>query len=104
MTSIEAVVKKLQSLKDRFEKLEKDVRGLKDLLNVHNNWHSTIREWTGERIRVCDRASQVYDGKLLWSDRYNLCIEIPKGTKGSFTDPGGPRVYTKGGINWIERA
>ena len=97
-TSTTALAKKVQSLKDRFERLEKDVRGLKDLLNVHNNWHATIRNWVGSDVRICDR-SDVVAGKLLWSDRYNVCIEI-------FTNGNMPkeRIYTKGGINWIQQA
>lgn len=93
-----ALAKKVQSLKDRFERLERDVKGLKDLLNVHNNWHSTIREWVGSEVRVCDR-SDIVTGKLLWSDRYNVCVEI-RVTQAKTRK----RIYTKGGINWIQPA
>lgn len=96
--SLEALAKKVQSVKDRFERLEKDVRGLKDLLNVHDNWHSTIREWIGSTVTVSDRGGLYIAGKLMWSDRYNLCVEITEGDQLPRT-----RIYTKGGINWIER-
>jgi hypothetical protein len=98
--SLEALAKKIQSIKDRFERLEKDVRGLKDLLNVHDNWHSTIRGWVGQLIAVCDRTGHVSEGKLNWSDRYNLCVELPADDKNPKPKT---RVYTKGGINWIEK-
>lgn len=96
--SIEALSKKVQSLKDRFEALEKDVRGLKDLLNVHDNWHSTIRSWVGHKVLIRDRGG-LSEGLLKWSDRYNVCIEVDERRTGPKT-----RMYTKGGINWIEKA
>jgi len=94
--SLEALSKKVQSLKDRFERLEKDVKGLKDLLNVHDNWHSMIRKWVGHGVRICDRDG-ITIGTLLWSDRYNVCVQIEEARTGQRT-----RMYTKGGINWIE--
>lgn len=90
--SIGALAKKVQSLKDRFEKMEKDIRGLKDVLNIHDNWHSTIRDWVGREVKVATRDGSVSFGTLKWSDRYNICV-IEHGT---------PRMFTKGGINWIE--
>ncbi len=95
--SIDALGKKVQSMKDRFEKVEKDVRNLKDLLNTHDNWHSTIHEWIGEGVIISDRSGHLCRGILKWSDRYNLCIAHS-------TDPKPiTRMYTKGGINWIEK-
>lgn len=91
--TLQLALKKLQSLRDRFERTEKDVSTLKDLLNVHDNWHSTVRKLIGEQVVVCCRNGTA-TGKLLWSDRYNLCVEIESKL----------RVYTKGGINWIEPA
>jgi len=104
--SLEGLSKRLQSLKDRFERLEKDVRALKDLLNVHDNWHSTIRRMVGSVITLCDRRGEVVEGKLSWSDRYNLCVEIDPDTL-SMTAVKGTRkhrkrIYTKGGIIWLE--
>lgn len=96
--SIESVYKTVQSMKDKFERLEKDVKGLKDLLNVHDNWHSTIRKWVGHEVRICDREG-ITTGTLLWSDRYNVCMQIEEVRTGQRT-----RMYTKGGINWIEES
>ena len=90
--SIGALAKKVQSMKDRFEKVEKDIRELKDILNVHDNWHSTIRNWIGLEVKVATRNGDVSFGTLQWSDRYNVCV----------VDHGRPRMFTKGGINWIE--
>lgn len=105
--TIEALAKKVQSIKDRFERLEKDVRALKDLLNVHDNWHSTIRSWVGSLITVCDRGGDKEAGTLKWSDRYNLCVEIDHDNLTNQTVKGvrnhRTRIYTKGGINWIEK-
>jgi hypothetical protein len=102
--SLDVLAKKVQSIKDRFERLEKDVKGLKDLLNVHDNWHSTIRKWVGNDVRVCDRQG-ITTGILLWSDRYNVCVR-PYETVKEWDHKAGQRtrMYTKGGINWIEEA
>jgi hypothetical protein len=105
--TLEGLAKKIQSIKDRFERVEKDVRSLKDLLNVHDNWHSTIRKWVGSLITVCDRSNEEVSGELKWSDRYNLCVEITpdKTTLQKVKGVSNPRtrIYTKGGINWIEK-
>lgn len=104
--TIEGVLKKVQSLKDRFERLEKDVRALKDLLNVHDNWHSTIRKWMGSIVTICDRTGSQEVGTLMWSDRYNLCVSVDPDSRPDTTVKGvrkpRTRIYTKGGINWIE--
>lgn len=92
--TLQLAFKKLQSLRDRFDRTEKDVSTLKDLLNVHDNWHSIVRKLIGEQVTVVCRSGTTATGKLLWSDRYNLCVEIDSKS----------RVYTKGGINYIEPA
>jgi len=91
--TLQLAFKKLQSLRDKQERTEKEIGALKDLLNIHDNWHSTVRKWIGEHVVVCCRNGTI-TGKLLWSDRYNLCVEVESK----------PRIYTKGGINWIELA
>lgn len=96
--TLELAFKKLQGLRDRFLRLEKEVKALKDLLNVHDNWHAEIRALKGALINVCSRAGTEQEGTLLWSDRYNLCIEIAA-VNGR---PKRKRIYTKGGIDWIE--
>lgn len=65
--------KKLQSLKDKVDRLEKDVKQLKDLLNVQDNWHSEVRSWAGEQVSV-QLGAQVWRGVLRWIDRYTLSI------------------------------
>jgi hypothetical protein len=91
--TLELAFKKLQGLRDHFLRMEKEVKALKDLLNVHDNWHSEIRSLVGKEIVVCSRTGDQATGELKWSDRYNLCIEI---------SPKQRRIYTKGGIDWIE--
>ena len=104
--TLEMAFKKIQSIKDRFERLEKDVRALKVLLNVHDNWHSTIRKWLGSIVTICDRSGVQDTGELKWSDRYNLCVSLDPDRMGDQTVKGvrnqRTRIYTKGGINWIE--
>jgi hypothetical protein len=96
--SIDALAKKTESMRSRFERVEKEVRGLKDLLNTHDNWHSTIREWIGQQVTICDCNGSLSQGVLKWSDRYNVCISPDAYTP----DTHKLRIYTKGGINWIE--
>lgn len=79
------------------ERLEKDVKMLKDTLNIRDNWHAVIRDWIGQEVRVCDR-SEIIHGELKWSDRYNVCVSVESNNGEERT-----RIYTKGGINWIEK-
>jgi len=65
--------KKLQSLKDKVERLEKDVKQVKDLLNVQDNWHTEVRDWIGTKVTV-DFNGTAYFGTLKWIDRYTLCL------------------------------
>ena len=89
----DALAKKVQSLKDRLDRMDKEVRGLKDVLNIHDNWNSEVRQWIGQEVRVKDVGDHDFYGTLKWSDRYNICLSSPHN---------GLRVYNKGGIVWIE--
>lgn len=91
-TTLEAVSKRVQSLKDKQERTEKEVHGLKDVLNIHDNWNAEIRQLIGKAVNVHDTTGHVGQGVLKWSDRYNVCVVID----------GIPRIYNKGGIVWIE--
>lgn len=90
--TLDTLAKKTQSLKDRLERMDKELRGLKDVLNVHDNWNAEIRMWIGKEVRLKDSTSDVVVGTLKWSDRYNVCVVV--------NDQ--PRIYNKGGITWIE--
>jgi len=90
--TLDALAKKTQSLKDRLERMDKELRGLKDILNIHDNWNAEIRELIGKPVSVNTTEGKVDTGILKWSDRYNLCVVIN----------GLPRTYNKGGIIWIE--
>jgi hypothetical protein len=93
-TTLDGVSKRVQSLKDRHERLEKDVRQLKDTLNIHDNWNAEIKELIGHSVKLRTSDGEEATGTLKWSDRYNLCILI-------FDKP---RIYNKGGITWVEPA
>lgn len=83
----------IEGLRSKIGKIEKDIRSLKDLLNVHDNWHSLVKSWRGKEVSVKDNCGEVSTGTLKWTDRYNLAVE--KDSK--------ERVYTKGGIIYIEK-
>ena len=91
--SLGQVYKLYQQLKSKLDRVERDISSLKDILNIHDNWHSTIRNWLGEVVTIRDLAGEESEGTLKWSDRYNLCVELPDRT----------RMYTKGGIASIDR-
>lgn len=86
--------KKLQSLKDKVDRLEKDVKQLKDLLNVQDNWHSEVRGWTGSVVVVMFNGRE-YAGMLKWIDRYTLCLV--EGSAGTMIFPKSQIVITKVG-------
>jgi hypothetical protein len=90
--TVEALTKKVQSIKDRFERLDKEVRGLKDVLNIRDNWNAEVRQWVDKGIKLRTTDGEDAQGILKWIDRYNICVLI--------LDK--PRVYNKGGITWIE--
>ena len=91
--SLGQVYKLHQQIKSKMERLERDVGSLKDILNIHDNWHSTIRKWLGEEVTIKDLTGEESSGILKWSDRYNICVELKDRT----------RMYTKGGIALIDR-
>ena len=93
--TLELAFKKLQGLRDRFALLEKDVKTLKDILNIHDNWHSEIRSMMGETVRLRTRSGTEREGVLVWSDRYNLCLRELDRPR---------RIYNKGCIEWVEPA
>jgi len=71
--------KKLQSVKDKVDRLEKDVKQLKDLLNVQDNWHSEVRGWVGDLVHVSFNGA-LFQGTLKWIDRYTICLTTESGT------------------------
>jgi hypothetical protein len=83
----------IEGLRSKVSNIEKDIRALKDLLNVHDNWHALVRTWRGKEVSVKDNCGEVSKGTLKWTDRYNVAVETN----------GRERVYTKGGIVFVER-
>ena len=83
----------IEGLRSKIGKIEKDIRSLKDLLNVHDNWHSLVKSWRGKEVSVKDNCGEVSNGTLSWTDRYNVSVKMDDKE----------RVYTKGGIIYVER-
>ena len=82
----------LHKLSGEVAELQKTVKGLKDILNVHDNWHSETRDLVGKQVTIRIVTGEIETGQLLWTDRYNVCALVS----------GKRRVYTKGGIVYIE--
>jgi len=95
--TLETLAKQEQSLRDKITRLEKELRALKDVLNIHDNWNAEIREWIGKQVKVRTSVDGFVGGKLLWSDRYNICLEIA--TSSAMLHK---RIVNKGHIVWIE--
>jgi len=90
--TLDGLAKKVQGQKDRHDHLEKEVKALKDLLNVHDNWHAEIRNWLGKVVNVDLLTGREVQGLLLWTDRYNICISP------DLTEGGKRHIYSKGAI------
>jgi len=86
--SLKVVLTKIQSLNDRHDRLAKEVRSLKDLLNTEDNWHAETRKWIGKRVAVTFGGEQV-QGIFKWADRYNICLVVLST----------PRIFPKGMIS-----
>ena len=104
------IIKELKILKSKVEELQQ-LKNLKiivakhnDILQTQDNWHSRVSKWVGKSIRIKTNhgPTDVIDvGILLWTDRYNIGVAIPKeGERTTYTD----RVYNKGNITWLEPA
>ena len=83
----------IDGVRSKIGKLEREVRSLKDLLNTHDNWNALVRLWIGKEITIKDNCGEVIRGVLKWTDRYNLSVK----------SYGKERVFTKGGIVYVER-
>jgi hypothetical protein len=67
----------LKTLRSSHEQLKATVGKLKDILQVQDNWHSRVSRWLNKQVELFDdREEESFKGKLLWTDRYNLGIEI----------------------------
>lgn len=75
----------LTQLRARVEKLE---HLLQEHLAEKNQWHPTVRAWIGTPVSISLLTGTTVTGKLLWIDRYTLCVE----------DSGGVAVIHKAAI------
>ena len=62
----------LQQLRARVDAVQKQVQ---EHLAEKNQWSATVRGWQGSQISVSLLDSTKVVGKLLWIDRYTLCVE-----------------------------
>lgn len=80
----------LKVLKQSFDQLKVTVGKLKDILQVQDNWHSRVSRWVGTEVEmVVDiNGHEPMKCKLLWTDRYNIGVEID----------GREKLYNKGHV------
>lgn len=92
----------LTELNQRFTALQKEFAELRDQLNVFENWNSEIKTMYGKDVRVTNVVGTRCTGSLVWTDRYNICIEQ------DCTDPRDGKlikhrvIYNKGCVATIE--
>ena len=89
--SIGQLVGDIKSLKKRLDDLRGTVAKHNDILQIQDNWHSRVSRWIGRQVHVDVDTGHSVDAKLLWTDRYNVGLEID----------GAERLYNKGHIVWI---
>ncbi len=61
-------------------RLDKVEHQLREHFAEKNQWNSLAREWVGSVVVVALAADHNLEGKLLWIDRYTICVEaVPPG-------------------------
>ena len=75
LTTGSAQLAGLTELNKRFTELQKEFAELRDQLNVFENWNSEIKTMYGKKVLVTTIGGRERIGILVWSDRYNVCIE-----------------------------
>lgn len=83
----------IKALKSQLKNLSVTVGRLKDILQVEDNWHSHISRWMKKSVILWTDGAE-FTGVLLWTDRYNLGLEID----------GEESIFNKGQIVRIKRA
>lgn len=78
--------------------LGRDVRELKDTLNIKDNSISEINEWVGKHVLVTTVSGKTCRGILKWFDRYSYGV-LPDDFHAD-----GVRVFQKGNVETIEPA
>ena len=63
----------VSALSSRLERTEKF---LKEHFDEKNQWNSTVRGWEGKEVVVeLMQVGREVRGKLLWLDRYTVCVQ-----------------------------
>lgn len=74
----ERVGGRLAKLELRQSEIGRDVRLLKDLLDVQSNSHATLLSWIGKLVTVTMNSGRTHNGRLLWIDKYNVAVDKTK--------------------------
>ncbi len=73
-------VAEAKQLREKVEALERLVR---EHFDEKNQWNSAVREWIGRGVKItlliqASDPSHEVRGKLLWVDRYTMCVEVAR--------------------------
>lgn len=67
----------IKALREEIDQLRAMVRKHNDILQVQDNWHSRISRMLKKDVYIKMGGSDEWlYGKLLWTDRYNIGVEI----------------------------
>ena len=99
LPSIGQLWAEIKSLKARLDEIRTIVNKLRDILQVQDNWHSRTAKWIGKTVELIvdgppingSLNNHTYEGILLWTDRYNIGVNIL----------GVEKIFNKGHIIWI---
>lgn len=91
--SLKRAMELIDGLKSQIKRIDTEIKAIRDLLNVHDNWPAAIIKWKKKTVTVKDMNGEVANGTLVWSDRYNFAVDVA----------GHLRIYSKGGFIYMER-
>ena len=72
--TLQGLARRINLLERNLAVANREIRSLKDILNVKNNWPAEVSRWIGQDVRIVASSGRGYRGTLVWVDRYTLGI------------------------------
>lgn len=94
--TLQGLARRINLLERGLASANKEIRSLKDILNVKNNWPAEMSGWIGQDVKIVASSGRAYRGTLHWIDRYTIAIiECGEET---------PTVFQKGNVESMKPA